>query len=59
MHNFFLYLNQTIVPRKCLLVVDRETGEPKRERPVVLDGTNGDLTFKFAVKRIEGCADEY
>lgn len=58
-HNFFLFMNQTVVPRKCLQVVDSATREYKVQSRVLLNDTTADLDFNFQVQRIEGCADEY
>ena len=58
-HNFFLFMNQTVVPRKCLQVVDKATREYKVQSRVLLNDDTADLDFNFQVQRIEGCADEY
>ena len=57
-HNFFLFMSQTVIPRKCLQVVEEVTGEPKTSTPIIYDGKNEDLVFQFLVRRIDGCADE-
>ena len=44
-HNFFLQTNQTIIPRKCLQVVDSETFTNQRKIDVNLNGSTEDLVF--------------
>ena len=58
-HNFFLFMNQTVTPRKCLQVVDSATRDYKVSKRVLLNEATEDLDFNFQVQRIEGCADEY
>jgi len=41
-HNFFLFLNQTIVPRKCLQVIDSETADIKRNFKIQIDENFGE-----------------
>ena len=46
-HNFFLFMQQVVIPRKCLQVVDKTTGEPRSAKKVILDEKTNDLTFVF------------
>ena len=58
-HNFFLFMDQYIIPRKCIQVIDKDTSDYKRNLRVLVDDSIGEQVFEFKVQRIDGCADEY
>ena len=57
-HNWFLSLDQTVYPRKCIQIVDVESEQPDNVRTEILSSSLDDITFAFYVKRIDGCSDE-
>ena len=60
-HNFFLSLKQTIIPRKCIQIVDLITDEPREKKSFTLSAQadDEDIKFEFKVKKIDGCSDEF
>ena len=60
-HNFFLSLTQTVIPRKCIRIADKETDLPwnTKTKTVKAYPNNEDMTFEFKIVRIDGCVDEF
>ena len=60
-HNFYLEVEQKMIPRKCLRVVDQELDAPYREIPRQIGAPDEveDIELVFTSKRIDGCEDEY
>ena len=62
-HNFFAHVEQKIIPRKCVLVIDSQTKMPNNNiKSKILKATSSesepDLEFSFYVETINGCDDQ-
>jgi len=53
-HNFYQKIEQTLQPRKCLLVVDSATRSPLQYKTLTR-GEKDPLCFEFQVDRVPGC----